>query len=58
VDIPSAEEVKAYQEKIVTNFPDLEEVWCVMDGLKIPIQNQLMKKRRMHTIMGGFMITL
>jgi hypothetical protein len=22
----------------VANFPDLEGVWCVMDGLKIPIQ--------------------
>ncbi len=38
VEIPSCEEINAYQEKIVANFPDLNGVWCVMDGLKIPIQ--------------------
>jgi hypothetical protein len=38
VEIPSVEEIRAYQEKIAANFPDLQGVWCVMDGLKIPIQ--------------------
>jgi hypothetical protein len=38
VKIPSVAEIHAYQDKIVANFPDLEGVWCIMDGLKIPIQ--------------------
>jgi hypothetical protein len=38
VEIPSCDEINAYKEKIMANFPDLDGVWCVMDGLKIPIQ--------------------
>ncbi len=38
VCIPSAEEITQYQEVIRLNFPALDGSWCVMDGLKIPIQ--------------------
>jgi hypothetical protein len=38
VENPSCNEINAYKEIIVANFPDLDGVWCFMDGLKIPIQ--------------------
>ncbi len=38
VEIPLCDEINTYKEKILATFPDLDGVWCVMDGLKIPIQ--------------------
>jgi hypothetical protein len=38
VELPSAEEVVEYQEVVWSNFPALDGAWCVMDGLKLPIQ--------------------
>jgi hypothetical protein len=39
VEIPSVEEIRYYQEVISSHFPALNSTWCVVDGLKIPIQN-------------------
>ena len=36
--LPSPAEVEHFKEIILQNFPDLNGVWCMMDGLKIPIQ--------------------
>jgi hypothetical protein len=38
VAIPSVEEIQEYQAVVRDNFPALDGAWCVMDGLKIPIQ--------------------
>jgi hypothetical protein len=38
VTLPSAAEIEHYKEIVLQNFPDLNGVWCMMDGLKIPIQ--------------------
>jgi hypothetical protein len=38
VDKPSVEEIRHYQEVISSHFPVLNGTWCVVDGLKIPIQ--------------------
>jgi hypothetical protein len=38
IDIPSVEEIRGYQEVISRHFPVLNGTWCVVDGLKIPIQ--------------------
>jgi hypothetical protein len=38
VEIPSEEGIREYQEVIASNFPVLDGTWCVVDGLKIPIQ--------------------
>jgi hypothetical protein len=38
IDIPSVEEIRGYQEVISRHFPLLNGTWCVVDGLKIPIQ--------------------
>ena len=32
------EEIQEYQAVVRDNFPALDGAWCVMDGLKIPIQ--------------------
>jgi hypothetical protein len=38
VEIPSEEDIREYHEVIASNFPVLNGTWCVVDGLKIPIQ--------------------
>jgi hypothetical protein len=38
VEIPSVEEIAEYKDVVNRNFPALNGCWCVMDGLKIPIQ--------------------
>jgi hypothetical protein len=38
VALPSPEEVAEYQAVVETNYPALQGVWCVMDGLKIKIE--------------------
>jgi hypothetical protein len=38
VKVPEVDDIAAYKAIIQDNFPDLSGVWCVMDGLKIPIQ--------------------
>jgi hypothetical protein len=38
VEIPSEEDIREYQMVIASNFPVLDGTWCVVDGLKIPIQ--------------------
>jgi hypothetical protein len=38
VEIPSEEDIRKYQEVIASNFSVLDGIWCVVDGLKIPIQ--------------------
>jgi len=38
IEIPSVEEIMEYQEVISSHFPVLNCTWCVVDGLKIPIQ--------------------
>jgi hypothetical protein len=38
VKVPEVDDIAAYKAIIQENFPDLSGVWCVMDGLKIPIQ--------------------
>jgi hypothetical protein len=38
IEIPSVEEIREYQEVISSHFPVLNRTWCVVDGLKIPIQ--------------------
>jgi len=38
VEIPSVDEIRDYQEVVSSHFPVLNGTWCVVDGLKIPIQ--------------------
>ena len=38
VEIPSVEEIRGYQDVVSSHFPALNGTWCVVDGLKIPIQ--------------------
>jgi hypothetical protein len=38
VEIPSVEEIRGYQDVVSSQFPVLNGTWCVVDGLKIPIQ--------------------
>jgi hypothetical protein len=38
VTLSSMEEIAEYQDVVRRNFPALDGSWCVMDGLKIPIQ--------------------
>jgi hypothetical protein len=38
VAIPCVEEIREYQAVVRDTFPALDGAWCVMDGLKIPIQ--------------------
>ncbi len=38
VDLPSVEEIAECQDVVRRNFPALDGCWCVMEGLKIPIQ--------------------
>jgi len=38
IEIPSVDEIREYQEVISSHFPVLNRTWCVVDGLKIPIQ--------------------
>jgi len=38
VGIPSVEEIQGYQAVVREHFPALDGAWCVMDGIKIPIQ--------------------
>jgi hypothetical protein len=38
VELPSVEEIVEYQDVVRRSFPALDGSWCVMDGLKIPIQ--------------------
>jgi hypothetical protein len=38
IEIPAEEDIREYQEVIASNFPVLDGTWCVVDGLKIPIQ--------------------
>jgi len=38
VGTPSVDEIQGYQAIVQEHFPALDGVWCVMDGLKIPIQ--------------------
>jgi len=35
--MPSVEEITVFQQLIVNLFPDINGVWCSMDGLKIII---------------------
>jgi hypothetical protein len=57
VELPSAEDVVEYQEVVCSNFSALDGAWCVMDGLKIPIQKVEMSQPRMPAIMVGFIAT-
>jgi len=38
IEIPSGEQMREYQEVISSQFSVLNGTWCVVDGLKIPIQ--------------------
>jgi hypothetical protein len=38
VSLPSPVEMEHYKDIVLQNFADLNGVWCMMDGLKIPIQ--------------------
>ena len=38
VSLPSPVEIEHYKDIVLQNFADLNGVWCMMDGLKIPIQ--------------------
>ena len=38
IELPSNEQIREYQEVVSTHFPVLNGAWCVVDGLKIPIQ--------------------
>jgi hypothetical protein len=38
VGIPSVDEIQGYQAIVREHFPALDGAWCVMDGLKRPIQ--------------------
>ena len=38
VTLPSPLEIEHYKEIVLENFPALNGVWCMMDGLKIPSQ--------------------
>jgi hypothetical protein len=38
VAIPSEASIREMMEVIMEKFPALDGVWCVMDGLKVPIQ--------------------
>ena len=38
VEIPSVEEIAEFKDVVNRSFPALDGCWCVMDGLKIPIQ--------------------
>jgi len=38
IEIPSEEQMREYQEVISSQFSVLNGTWCVVDGLKIPIQ--------------------
>jgi hypothetical protein len=38
VQLPSVEKIAEHQQLIAVNYPALAGSWCVMDGLKLPIQ--------------------
>jgi hypothetical protein len=38
VKVPEVDDIATYKAAIQDNIPDLSGVWCIMDGLKIPIQ--------------------
>jgi len=38
VELPSNEQIREYQEVVSNHLPVLNGTWCVVDGLKIPIQ--------------------
>jgi hypothetical protein len=38
IELPSNEQIREYQEVVSTHFPVLNGAWCIVDGLKIPIQ--------------------
>jgi hypothetical protein len=38
IELTSNEQIREFQEVVSTHFPVLNGAWCVVDGLKIPIQ--------------------
>lgn len=38
VRVPTPEKIREYSEAIATRHPNLENVWCTMDGLKLYLQ--------------------
>ena len=38
IHVPGKEKIKEYQQIVVAQYPDLDGVWCSMDGLKLMIQ--------------------
>lgn len=38
IQMPTAESIEEYKAAIGRNFPSLEGVWCVMDGLKLYLE--------------------
>jgi hypothetical protein len=36
--MPSLDEIKQFKSIIIDRYPSLEDVWCVMDGLKLLLE--------------------
>ena len=60
IRIPSPEKIKEYQAKISERHPNLKDVWCTMDGLKIKfiLNNRLMLSCKTGFTMVGPVITM
>ena len=58
ISLPTAVNVKRYQDDIGPKYPDVKEVQAAADGLKLWVQKSYNYRIQICFITGGLMVTM